>query len=55
MVVAGMPFKCLKPLQEQLETDFYFPKETKHTWGSINNLCLDEIIRKNKKLLFKVF
>ena len=49
MVVAGMPFRdAYKAVAEQLENGtFQSPKETKHTHeGSINNLCLDEIIEK---------
>ena len=49
MVVVGMPFRdAYKAVAEQLENGtFQSPKETKHTHeGSINNLCLDEIIEK---------
>jgi argininosuccinate lyase len=47
MVVAGMPFRdAYKAVAEQLENGtLLHQKETKHTHeGSINNLCLDEII-----------
>lgn len=49
MVVAGMPFRdAYKAVAEQLENDSYqSPQATQHTHeGSINNLCLDEIILK---------
>ena len=49
MVVSGMPFRdAYKAVAEQLENGTYTsPKETQHTHeGSINNLCLVEIIEK---------
>jgi hypothetical protein len=46
MVVAGMPFRDAKPLQNNWKTELYSPKETKHTHEGSNNLCLDEIIEK---------
>jgi argininosuccinate lyase len=49
MVVAGMPFRdAYKAVAEQLENELtLFQKRNQNTHeGSINNLCLDEIIEK---------
>ncbi len=54
MVVAGTPFRdAYKTVAEQLENGtFQSPKATKHTHeGSINNLCLEEIINKMNSAL----
>jgi len=51
MVVNGIPFRdAYKIVAEQIENGTYkSTKQTQHTHeGSINNLCLDEIIAKMK-------
>lgn len=54
LVVSGIPFRdAYKTIAEQIENGtFISPKTTKHTHeGSINNLCLDEIKQKMKRVL----
>ena len=54
LVTAGVPFRdAYKIVGEQVDNgSFTSPKATKHTHeGSINNLCLDEIVAKMKKVL----
>lgn len=54
LVTAGVPFRdAYKIVGEQVDNGtFVSPKATKHTHeGSINNLCLDEIVTKMDKAL----
>jgi argininosuccinate lyase len=54
LVTAGVPFRdAYKIVGEQVDNGtFTSPKATKHTHeGSINNLCLDEIVAKMEKAL----
>jgi argininosuccinate lyase len=54
LVTAGIPFRdAYKIVGEQVDNGtFTSPKATKHTHeGSINNLCLDEIVAKMEKVL----
>ena len=54
LVTAGLPFRdAYKIVGEQVDNGtFTSPKATKHTHeGSINNLCLDEIVAKMEKAL----
>jgi len=54
LVTAGVPFRdAYKIVGEQVDNGtFTSPKATKHTHeGSINNLCLDEIVAKMEKVL----
>ncbi|KGO91868.1 argininosuccinate lyase [Flavobacterium subsaxonicum] len=54
LVTAGVPFRdAYKIVGEQVDNGtFTSPKATKHTHeGSINNLCLDEIVTKMEKAL----
>jgi len=54
LVTSGIPFRdAYKIVGEQVDNGtFTSPKATKHTHeGSINNLCLDEIVAKMEKVL----